>query len=100
MTQYISLAQAKEAVDRASAATLEWKATPLTKRIEIVTAFLVHFKAAHKEISTDLSKSMGRPLSQNINEINGVVERTEYLLSIAEATLAPLSLPEKHGFKR
>lgn len=43
-----------------------------------------------------------RPVSQNVGEIRGTVERAKYMLSIAESSLADVSLQEtdKPGFRR
>jgi len=45
---------------------------------------------------------MGRPISQCPGEIRGTIERAEYMLSIAQSSLADVSLAEsdKPGFKR
>lgn len=54
-------------------------------------------------IVSDISlKSLNRPVSQNAGEIRGFLDRADYMLSIAESSLAevPLTDTDKPGFKR
>ncbi|KAF8630244.1 hypothetical protein AX15_003041 [Amanita polypyramis BW_CC] len=54
------------------------------------------------EIPRELTLEMGRPISQNLGEIKGFSERTDYMLSIAPSCLADVSLKDtdKPGFRR
>ncbi|ELU41344.1 NAD-aldehyde dehydrogenase [Rhizoctonia solani AG-1 IA] len=60
------------------------------------------FKAMDNDIPLELTKQMGRPVSQNPGEIRGTLERANYMLSIAEKSLAPVELKDtdKPGFRR
>ncbi len=78
----------------------KWKMTPLVKRIEAVQNALNYFTQNKQLIATDISNQMGRPISQSPGEIGGLLERANYLCSIASDALKPLSLPEKPGFER
>jgi len=55
-----------------------------------------------EEIPGELTLEMGRPTSQNPGEIRGLLERADYLLSIASSCLADVSLKDsdKPGFRR
>ena len=79
---------------------LRWKALPVSGRVEILGEALGYFEARSEDIARDISMQMGRPLAHARGEINGLLERGRYLLSIAEAALAPDPLPAKEGFDR
>lgn len=81
-------------------AQLSWCQIPLRDRIEAVQAALSYFNEHRQEIALDISQQMGRPISQSPKEIDGLLERANYLCSIAEDTLTPQLLPEKKGYYR
>ncbi|KAG6889642.1 hypothetical protein C0995_015757 [Termitomyces sp. Mi166 len=91
-------------INNAVEAQKKWVQVPLAERIAIGRKFIVHeeFKAMKDEIPLDLTLQMGRPVSQGAGEVRGLVERAEYMLSIAESQLADVQLtdPDKPGFRR
>ena len=68
--------------------TSDWATTPLRQRIAVVQKFLENFSADRDQIANDICLQMGRPKQQALGEVNGVLERSNYLLTIAEKTLA------------
>jgi len=60
------------------------------------------FAKMKDEFPMELTMQMGRPVSQNLGELRGFLERADYMLSIAESALADVSLADtdKPGFKR
>lgn len=50
----------------------------------------------------ECNPSLTRPITQNGGEIRGTLDRADYMLSIAESSLADVSLKDtdKPGFKR
>lgn len=77
-----------------------WKATTIKKRVEAVQEALNYFIQNKQQIALDISRQMGRPISQSPGEINGLLERANYLCGLAVEALSPLQLPEKPGFER
>lgn len=77
-----------------------WRRLPVAQRVEIVREGLERFQAQADEIARNVTLQMGKPIGQSRAEINGVVERAEYMISIAAETLAPDILPHKEGFDR
>ncbi|TDL16295.1 succinate semialdehyde dehydrogenase [Rickenella mellea] len=79
---------------------MSWTKIPLQERIAVGYKFMDEFKKMKDEISMELALQMGRPIAQNAGEVRGLLERSEYMLSIAESSLADVQLPEKPGFRR
>ncbi len=90
----------RDLVSRAQGAARAWGRVPVAERIRAVREALQYFDLHRAIIAQDITAQMGKPLRQSENEVNGFFERANHLLSIAEATLAPETLPEKPGFHR
>lgn len=78
----------------------QWKLLSVEKRIENIKKALEYFTVNKQQISRDISEQMGRPISQSPGEINGLLERANYMCDIAVESLKPMKLPEKPGFER
>lgn len=76
-----------------------WRRHPLAERTRRVEQGLKYFRSHAEEIALDITLQMGKPLSQARNEVKGFFHRAEYMLSIAQETLAPEVLPGKPGFQ-
>ncbi|KAK7018963.1 aldehyde dehydrogenase [Favolaschia claudopus] len=89
-------------IARATAAQKEWAAVPLAERIAIGRKFIDEFTCMGERVPAELTKQMGRPISQGAGEVRGFLERARYMLSIAEANLKdiPLEDTDKPGFRR
>lgn len=87
-------------VSRARAAYLEWRKTSVPERVALCERFLDAVEAMRTETAANLTAQMGKPLNQSNNEVNGLIERSRHMMSIAEQSLADEWLPEKPGFKR
>ena len=61
---------------------------------------MAEFEGMRDDIARNLTIQMGKPLSQSVNEVGGLLGRSEHMASIAEAALADEWLPEKPGFQR
>lgn len=94
------LSSVKTKVTSANEAQLQWKKFSLEKRIELVQKALAYFTDNKELIARDISLQMGRPISQAGGEVNGLMERGNYLCSVAAESLKTLTLPEKPGFYR
>ncbi|EKM51267.1 uncharacterized protein PHACADRAFT_129130 [Phanerochaete carnosa HHB-10118-sp] len=89
-------------IQRAAEAQAQWAKAPLQERIQVGRKFMEEFKKMSDEIPMELTLQMGRPVSQTPGEIRGMLERAEYMLSIAESSLSDVSLSDtdKPGFRR
>jgi len=81
-------------------AQAEWRAVPVPERIERVRAGVEWFREHAEAVAVDVTRQMGKPLVQARSEVSGLLERAEYMLSIAAEELAPEHLPAKDGFTR
>jgi acyl-CoA reductase-like NAD-dependent aldehyde dehydrogenase len=93
-----------EVVDQtfASAANVQgdWAALSIAQRAQYCTAAVDAMLAMADEIIPELSWQMGRPVRYGQGELSGFEERARHMISIVEASLAPMR-PEQHsGFDR
>lgn len=84
----------------ARAAFERWRQVDIGERVELLREALDYFDTNRIQIANDVCEQMGRPLHQAGGEIDGLLERAEHLLSIAETTLAPDLLGERDGCDR
>ena len=92
-------AEIDAAVTRARAAQREWREVPVAERVAIVGKMVDALVQMNDEIVPELAWQMGRPVRFG-GEKRGVEERGRYMLSIAEASLAPKQFTDKPGFTR
>ncbi|KAF7289958.1 Succinate semialdehyde dehydrogenase [Mycena indigotica] len=92
-----------ESIARAAVAQKAWAKVPLAERIAIGQKFIDEWpNTGGKQVPAQLTKEMGRPISQGAGEARGFLERAKYMLSIAESSLSDIALADtdKPGFKR
>ncbi|KAF7300725.1 Succinate semialdehyde dehydrogenase [Mycena chlorophos] len=90
-------------ITRAAAAQKAWAKVPLAQRIAIGHRFVDEWPTTGGlQVPAQLTKEMGRPISQGAGEARGFLERAKYMLSIAESSLTdvPLADTDKPGFRR
>ncbi|KAF8189996.1 succinate semialdehyde dehydrogenase [Mycena galopus ATCC 62051] len=89
-------------IERSAAAQKEWAKVPLAERIAIGHKFIEEFAPMSERIPAEITKQIGRPLSQGVGEVRGFMERARYLVSIAESSLSDVTLEDtdKPGFRR
>ncbi len=86
-------------VARARAAQKAWAARPLSERVALVKAGVAALIAKKDVLVDELAWQMGRPVRFG-GEFGGVNDRTDYMASIAEATLAPQMVEDSDRFTR
>ena len=64
-----------------------WKNTSLQERKKLIAKFVDCFLSNSKEIEEELSRQMGRPISQCAGELRGFEERAKYMIDNAERAL-------------
>ncbi|KIM87724.1 hypothetical protein PILCRDRAFT_258948 [Piloderma croceum F 1598] len=89
-------------IQKSAKAQKAWGRVPVQVRVAIGRKFMDEFKKISDEIPMELTMQMGRPISQNGGEIRGFLDRADYMLSIAESSLADVRLTDtdKPGFRR
>lgn len=84
-----SLAELDRIMRIAAATQRDWWATPLADRLMIIRRAVAWLVNAADEIAVELAWQMGRPVRFGASEIHGAETRAQYMLDIAEASLAP-----------
>ncbi len=92
--------QAHEVLSIAHLCQKEWKQVPLSKRIDLCLSAIVEFKKEKTKIAEEITEQMGKPITQALAEVDGMIFRTQKLIEIAESALAETSLAPIAGFKR
>ena len=77
----------------------EWGELSVKERVKLLENFVSDFLSKENQIIEEITRQMGRPISQAISELKGFKERADYMLSIAEDKLQNIYLPEKENFK-
>jgi len=99
---YPSEAELDAIVKRAAVAQKAWARVPLKDRLAVATKFVDEFQKMKDEIPAELTLQIGRPVSQGAGEIRGTLDRTKYMISIAETCLADVGLQDtdQPGYRR
>lgn len=97
---YANDAQIAQALAQAQSAQVAWQALGVAERGRMVSAAVDRFVAAKDEIARAITIQMGRPLRYTPGEVAGFEARARHMISIADAALAPVRVPEQAGFTR
>jgi acyl-CoA reductase-like NAD-dependent aldehyde dehydrogenase len=93
-------AQIETALDRACRAAAEWRHVPVRERQQLLTRAVDAFVANKGKIAEEISRQMGRPVSQSPGEVRGFEERARYMIEVAPESLKDIDVGEKSGFHR
>jgi acyl-CoA reductase-like NAD-dependent aldehyde dehydrogenase len=88
------------ALDAARTASRELARLDVEQRVALTDRALERFEARAEEIAQDITRQMGKPLSQSRGEVKGMAGRWRHMQSIAKEALADIVLPPKEGFDR
>jgi acyl-CoA reductase-like NAD-dependent aldehyde dehydrogenase len=97
---FAKAAEVQAALTRAIAAQAKWKRVAVRDRVALVTAAVDAFVKNRDAIAEEITRQMGRPISQSPGEVRGFEDRARYMASIAERALSDVSVDEKKGFTR
>ncbi|MCI0493133.1 MAG: aldehyde dehydrogenase family protein, partial [Planctomycetes bacterium] len=86
-------------LEAAALAWEQWRANSLEDRIRIVTAGLMQLREAGEDIARDVTRQMGKPLSQARGELATMFDRADRSIADAPMALGADCLP-KSGFVR
>jgi acyl-CoA reductase-like NAD-dependent aldehyde dehydrogenase len=88
------------ALAAARKAQRQWKEVPVAERGQILSKAVDYFVAHKQEIAEELTKQIGRPISQSPGEMRGFEERARHMIAIAPEALADVQADPKPGFTR
>ena len=97
---YQFLGEARSKLITAGKVQKIWKESSINSRIKLVQAAMAYFKENITSISQDITLQMGKPINQSMNEVNGLIQRSEILCELADNALEDISLPKIDGFQR
>jgi acyl-CoA reductase-like NAD-dependent aldehyde dehydrogenase len=97
---YTSPAQLDAALERARKATRALRAMRVEERVALVLRACEAMEKRTEQIARDITRQMGKPLSQARGEVAGMAGRLRHMASIAAESLADVLLPPKEGFER
>ncbi len=87
-------------LDRVHDAARAWKTSKLHERITVCERAVEHMEKNADAIARDITRMMGKPLSQAMGELKTCASRARYMMSIADAALSDVVLPPLTGFER
>ena len=93
-------ADIETALNIAVKAQKKWQAIPLSEKQAMLTKALEVLLAKSAEISEEITRQMGRPLSQSPGEMQGLEERARAMIALAPKALSDIIPEKKEGFKR
>jgi acyl-CoA reductase-like NAD-dependent aldehyde dehydrogenase len=94
-----SAADVDRILDAATTAAKDARHTSVKERRALCERALEKMEQGADAIAADISRMMGKPLSQAKGEVSGMAGRFRHMLEIAESSLADIVLP-KEGFER
>ena len=71
----------------------EWANLAVKERVLLLENFVSDFLSKENQIIEEITRQMGRPISQATSELKGFKERADYMLSIAAVSYTHLTLP-------
>jgi acyl-CoA reductase-like NAD-dependent aldehyde dehydrogenase len=77
-----------------------WKQVPIADRAKLISKAVDLFLTHKDEMAEEITRQMGRPISQSPGEMRGFEERARYMISIAADALADVEAKDKAGFTR
>ena len=97
---YHNWEEAKSLLLQADNTQKQWRHTEISERIQLVKAAMDYFRDNQKNIAEDITRQMGKPISQSLNEVMGMIHRAEVCCDLAEDALKDITLPKANGLRR
>ena len=89
----------EETIESSMKAQKDWSNLAVSERVKVLNNFVNDFLSRSEVIGEELSRQIGRPISQATGELNGFKERADYMLSIAEKKLTNIDVTKDNNFK-
>ncbi len=87
-------------LDRAQHAARAWRSSSLRDRMALCERAVVAMEADAEAIAADITRMMGKPLSQARGEVKTCAARARHMIGIAESALEDIVLPPSGSFER
>lgn len=97
---HATAADAERLARAAREAQRAWARLALQERVRILSTAIDLVLERGERFSADITRQMGRPISQSPGELKGFAERGRHMLSIAPEALQAIGVPDKPGFER
>src|SRR5581483_2797826 len=97
---YATAVEIAATLTRAAEAQKAWKRIPVAERAKLVSKAVDIFLTHKDAIAEEITRQMGRPISQSPGEMRGFEERARYMIQIAPEALADIEAKDKPGFTR
>ncbi len=81
-------------LDRARAAARAFRSSKVEERAALAERAVAAMEADAPRITADISRMMGKPVSQAANELRGMAGRARHMIQIAAASLAETVIPK------
>ncbi len=88
------------ALERARTSAREIAALPVAERVALCLRAVEAMEREVEPIAQEISRQMGKPVTQARGEMGGMAGRARHMCSIAPASLADIVLPEQPGLER
>jgi acyl-CoA reductase-like NAD-dependent aldehyde dehydrogenase len=93
-------ATAGSTLNGAQLAATGWRETSLAERIALCERAVVAIEKRGPSIATDITRMMGKPITQSLSEVRTCAARARHVTSMAEKALADVAVPPMNGFER
>lgn len=97
---YADQPQIENAIETSHATFHHYHDSTLADRQSWCRDVIAYFTQHADDIAGEITWQMGRPRHQARGEINGVIERAEHMIAIAESALAPIEYHDQPQFTR
>jgi len=84
----------------ANSARTAWKQTRIQQRASLCHKAIDIMRDNAAELAEEITRLMGRPVSQSPGELRGLEQRARYMIDIAEQALGDLAINECEGYTR
>lgn len=91
-------AKIENTINNSIKAQKAWASLSTKERVFLILNFVSDFLKRDKIIIEELTRQIGRPISQAAGELRGFKERAEYMLAIAEKKLADVNVSKDSNF--
>ena len=97
---YANPTQISQALQRARSSRTAWRASSVRERSMFVTRAMDWLIERTASVAEEISRQIGRPITQSPGELRGMAERASYMIDVAAASLADIDPGPKPGFRR
>ncbi|HWT96125.1 MAG TPA: aldehyde dehydrogenase family protein [Terriglobales bacterium] len=97
---YNTDAEVQGVLSAAQEAQKAWRLTSVADRAKILNKAIDIFLTKKDQHAEEITRQMGRPISQSPGEMRGFEERARYMIKIAPEALADIEATDKPGFTR